>query len=234
MRIAVCDDDKNEISKLQWALLDIQGDYSVDTYQSGAKLIEAVNRGEKYDLLFCDIYMNGEIGTDVAKKIQEISPQTAIVFTTTSTEHAVQAFSIRALHYIVKPVRSEDIAEVFRRLAVKQEPRRTLTLRIDRAVNVLYQDEIVRVEGQDHKTIIVCKHDAVFSIWKPFREVCELLDDSFVQIKKGVSVNMNYISKMTAHECYMKDGGVFLLRRDQAKEIRQTYFDYVEKQLNNS
>ena len=41
MRIAVCDDDKNEISKLQWALLDIQGDYSVDTYQSGAKLIEA-------------------------------------------------------------------------------------------------------------------------------------------------------------------------------------------------
>ena len=97
MRIAVCDDDKNEISKLQWALLDIQGDYSVDTYQSGAKLIEAVNRGEKYDLLFCDIYMNGEIGTDVAKKIQEISPQTAIVFTTTSTEHAVQAFSIRAL-----------------------------------------------------------------------------------------------------------------------------------------
>ena len=232
MRIAVCDDDKEEISKLQWALFDIQGNYRVDTYQSGSKLIEAVKQGEKYDLLFCDIYMDKENGIDTAKQMQEISPQTAIVFTTTSTEHAVQAFSIRALHYIVKPVRSEDIAEVFRRLAVKQEPRRTLTLRIDRAVNVLYQDEIVRVEGQDHKTLIVCKNDTVFSIWKPFREVCDLLDESFIQIKKGVSVNMSCISKMTARECVMKDGGIFLLRRDLAKEIRQTYFNYVENELN--
>ena len=234
MRIAVCDDDKDEISKLQWALFDIQGNYRVDTYQSGSALIDAVNRGEKYDLLFCDIYMNGENGIDTATEMQKISPDTAIVFTTTSTEHAVQAFSIRALHYIVKPVRSEDIVEVFRRLAVKQEPRHTLTLRIDRAVNVLYQDEIIRVEGQDHKTVIVCKKDTVFSIWKPFHEVCGLLDDTFIQIKKGVSVNMGYISKMTARECILKDGSIFLLRRDMAKEIRQTYLNYVEKELNKS
>ena len=234
MRIAVCDDDKDEISKLQWALFDIQGNYRVDTYQSGSALIDAVKQGEKYDLLFCDIYMNNENGIDTATEMQKISPDTAIVFTTTSTEHAVQAFSIRALHYIVKPVRSEDIVEVFRRLAVKQEPRHTLTLRIDRAVNVLYQDEIIRVEGQDHKTVIVCKKDTVFSIWKPFHEVCGLLDDTFIQIKKGVSVNMSYISKMTARECILKDGSIFLLRRDMAKEIRQTYLDYVEKELNKS
>jgi DNA-binding LytR/AlgR family response regulator len=234
IKIAICDDSRDEISRLKWAMLDVKGDYDADAYETGKALLDAIGKGKKYDLLFCDIYMNGENGVEIAKEVRFLSPATAIVFTTTSTEHAVEAFSISALHYIVKPVRPEDVAEVFRRMSVKQEPRKTLTLRIDRAINVLYQDEITRVEGQNHKTLIVCLKDAVFPIWKPFREVCELLDDSFVGIKKGVAVNMRHIAKMTARECFMKDGNVFLLRRDQAKEIREKYYAYVEKELDKN
>ena len=152
MRIAICDDDRDEIAKIQHVIAEIQGNYQVDTYLAGKTMLEAAGQGEKYDIAFCDIYMKNENGMNTAKEMQTVSPDTAIVFITSSTEHAVEAFSMQALHYLVKPVSREDVVEVFRRLGIKREPRRTLTLRIDRNITTLFQDEIIRVEGQRHRT----------------------------------------------------------------------------------
>ena len=96
-------------------IFNIQGDYRVDCFQDGKALLEAAQKGTAYDLLFCDIYMKEENGIEVAQKLLALSPKTAVVFFTTSREHAVDAFSLEALHYLVKPVSQEDIAEVFRR-----------------------------------------------------------------------------------------------------------------------
>lgn len=234
MRIAVCDDEKSEIKKLEKMIFSIQGNYQVDTYQSGGALLESVRQGAEYELLFCDIYLKSESGLEVAKEVQRLSPGTAVVFITTSTEHAVEAFSIRALHYLVKPVSERDIAEALDRLGKKQSPRHTLTLRIDRNITVLYQDQIVRVEGQNHRTVITCQDNTAFSIWKSYGEISALLDDSFLHIKKGVSVNMRFVDKMTAQKCVMKDGSAFLLRRDTAKENRERYYAFLEKELRNA
>ena len=80
MRIAICDDSKDEISKIRWAMFDIKADYQIDAFQSGKELFESVKGGAVYDVLFCDIYMNGENGIDVAKEMQKLSPSTAIVY----------------------------------------------------------------------------------------------------------------------------------------------------------
>jgi len=231
LRIAICDDDSEEIAKIEWAMFSIQGNYQVDTFSDGESLLDAARQGEKYDLLFCDSCLNGENGMNTVRDLQKLSPRTAVVIISAGTDYAVEAFSLRALHYLVKPVRAEDVVEVFRRLGGKQEPRRTLTLRIDRTVNVLYQDEIIRVEGQDHRTVITCMGETVFSIWKPYREICALLDPSFIQIKKGVSVNMRHIRQMTTRECVTRDSSIYLLRRDRAKEIRERYAAFLENDL---
>ena len=231
MIIAICDDERDEVYHLQNMIFNIQGDYRVDCFQEGKDLLEAVQNGKVYDLLFCDIYMKEENGIDVARKLLELSPKTAVVFITTSREHAVDAYSVEALHYLVKPVRQEDIAEVFRRFGSRKESRRTLTIRIDRTVYVLYQDEIIRLESNDHNTVITCANASTYSIHKSFREINEMLDDSFLQIKKGVTVNMRYISRMTFRDCTTRDGFTFLLRRDQAKEIREKYFAFVTNEL---
>ena len=168
---------------------------------------------------------------EVARAVQRLLPDVDIVFTTASRDHAVEAFSLRALHYVVKPVREEDIVEVFRRLGRRRETRHTLTLRIDRLINVLYQDEILKVEGQNHRTVITQIDGTVYAIWKPFREISEMLDASFVTIKKGVAVNMRCITRMTAHECTLTDNSKYLLRRDKSAEIRERYFSFLEADL---
>ena len=231
MIIAICDDERDEVHNLQNMIFNIQGDYRVDCFQDGKDLLQAVQSGKTYDLLFCDIYMKEENGIDVARKLLALSPQTAVVFFTSSREHAVDAYSVEALHYLMKPVRQEDVIEVFRRFGNKKEPRHTLTLRIDRTINVLYQDEIIRIESHGHSTVIICANTTVYSIRKPFYEISEMMDETFILVKKGVMINMRFISQMTFRDCTTRDGFVFLLRRDQAKEIREKYFAFVTKEL---
>ena len=231
MRIAIVDDDRDEIIKIQEMIFNIHGNYRVDQYLDGKSLLSAVSEGEAYDLLLCDIYMNEENGIEIAKKLKSASPQTPVAFITSSREHAVDAFSVDAVHYLVKPVSQEGINEVFRRLDRKTEPRHTLTIRIDRVVNVLYQDEIIRVESHGHNTEITCADQSTYSIRKAFGEIDELLDDHFVRIKKGVTLNMSYISRMTYKDCTTRDGKTYLLRRDHAKDIREKYFSFVKNEL---
>ena len=215
MQIAICDDEREEILKIRNLIFNIQDNYRVDPFLNGQSLLEAVEEGNVYDLLFCDVYLQQENGIEIVRRLLRISPQTAVVFFTTSQEHAIEAFSVESLHYLVKPVSQEDIIEVFRRFGNRKKPRHTLTLRIDRMVNVLYQDEIMRV----------------YSIRRPWQEISGMLDDSFVQIKKGVTLNMHYISRMTFRECTTRDGLTFLLRRDQAKDIREKYFAFVKNEM---
>ena len=232
MRIAICDDDRDEIYKIQTMIFAVQGDYRVDQFQDGGSLLKAAESGAAYDLLFCDVYLQDENGIDVVRRFLALSPRTAVVFVTSSRDHAVDAFSVEALHYLVKPVRQEDIAEVFRRFGSRKELRHTLTIRIERTVYVLYQDEVMRLESNDHNTTITCANASAYSIRKPFREINEMMDDSFIQIKKGVTLNMRYISRMTSRDYTTRDGFTFLLRREDAKEIRERYYAFLENELN--
>lgn len=231
MRIAIVDDDLNEIHKIRDMIFNIHDNYRIDQYLDGKSLLEAAANGDTYDLLLCDIYMKEENGIEIAKQMKVISPHTPIAFITSSREHAVDAFSIDAVHYLVKPVSQEGIVEVFQRLNNKTELRHTLTLRMDRVINVLYQDEIIRVESHGHNTEIICADQTAYSIRKAFREIDELLDESFVQIKKGVTLNMRFISRMTYKDCTTQDGKTYLLRRDQAKNIREKYYSFVKNEL---
>lgn len=229
--IAILDDEQEDLFEIEEMIFNVQGNWHVDQYTEGQKLIEAVENGKRYDLLLLDIYLEFENGVEVAKKLRSIVPQIPVVFITNSSNHAVEAYSMDALHYIVKPVRQEDMIEVFRRLNNKSEPRKILVIQIDRTLTVLFQDEIIRVESHGHSTVITCINGTAYAIWKPYREIDELLDDTFVRIKKGVTLNMRWIARMTNRDCTTRDGKTYLLRRESAREIRERYHSFLETEL---
>ena len=229
--IAILDDSQEDIFQIQDLIFNTRGNWHVDQYTKGQKLLEAVESGRKYDLLLLDIYLKAECGIEIAKKLRSLIPKAPIVFITNSRDHAVEAYSMDALHYIVKPVRQEDMVEVFRRLNSKPEPRHILAIQIDRTLTVLYQDEIIRVESHGHSTAISCTNGTAYSIWKQYGEIDELLDNTFIRVKKGVTLNMRHISRMTNRDCTTRDGFSYLLSRERAREIRERYFSFVEAEL---
>lgn len=121
MRIAVLDDDFQETEDFVDALKQWDSTRNAECFFDGATLLKAAERLPHFSVAFLDIYLPTENGIDIATSLRKISPEAEIVFVTTSEEHAVEAFSLNAVHYIIKPVKTEDIREAFLRLTYGNE-----------------------------------------------------------------------------------------------------------------
>ena len=232
MRLAVCDDDKRERVGLLKILQELYPAMEVECFTNGQTLLTAAKERPSFNIVFLDIYMLAENGIDIAKEIQNISPQTGIVFVTTSKEFAVEAFSLRALHYIVKPIMAKDVQEVFRRLPRMYQKQETIIkVVVGRETKKLFQSQICRLQSTNHKTEILLKMDEKISVWTPLSELEGKLDDNFLKIQRGTIVNMGYIKQMNIRECILKDGTRVLLSRRERMKIKETYDDYIFSQL---
>ena len=68
------------------------------------------------DALFLDIRMPGLTGLDLARVLARFRQPPPVVFVTAYDDHAVDAFDLHAVDYVMKPVRPERLAEAVRRV----------------------------------------------------------------------------------------------------------------------
>ena len=71
------------------------------------------------DVLFLDIHMPGGDGTTVAARLRDYLPESVrpqVVFTTAHAEHAVEAFGLDILDYLLKPIERDRLADCLRRV----------------------------------------------------------------------------------------------------------------------
>jgi len=69
---------------------------------------------DDYDLVFLDIQLRGGTGFDL---VPHVRPGARIVFVTAYDQHALRAFQVNALDYLLKPVDPARLAESLRRIA---------------------------------------------------------------------------------------------------------------------
>ena len=116
MRIAIVDDIVSDQEGLKSALAAQLDRLFIDAvilcFDSGAAFLTAAGR-ERFDLVFLDIYMGNENGMDTANHLRRFDSDCLLVFTTTSPDHALEGFRVRALHYLVKPYQEADLAALF-------------------------------------------------------------------------------------------------------------------------
>jgi len=72
-----------------------------------------------YDLVFLDIQLVGGSAFDL---VPDVRPEARIIFVTAHDDHAVRAFEINALDYLLKPVAPARLAAALRRLAAAPAP----------------------------------------------------------------------------------------------------------------
>jgi len=85
---------------------------------SGREAVEQVMRLQP-DLVFLDVRMPGGLGTEAAARLRDYLPdgvRPALVFATAHAEHAVEAFALEGVHYLLKPVERDALAEALRRV----------------------------------------------------------------------------------------------------------------------
>lgn len=68
------------------------------------------------DAVFLDIAMPGLTGLELAEVLARFKHAPPVVFVTAHSEHAVDAFDLNAVDYVLKPVREERLREAVRRI----------------------------------------------------------------------------------------------------------------------
>ena len=86
----------------------------IEQFDNGTDFLNTFN-ANVYNLVFLDIFLNEIDGMQVAKSIFDQDPQCLIIFTTSSKEHAVTAFRLHALDYLLKPFSYEYLEEAMLR-----------------------------------------------------------------------------------------------------------------------
>jgi two-component system response regulator AlgR len=118
MKILVVDDEPPARARLGQLLNDCAAQLAltqVGQADSGLAALEAVERLQP-DVVLLDIAMPGMDGIEVARHLAHAPAPPAVIFITAFDEHALAAFEVQALDYLMKPVRAERLLAALRRV----------------------------------------------------------------------------------------------------------------------
>lgn len=117
MRILVVDDEPLARRRLCAQVEDLGAGTVVGEAGTGVQALELAER-EHPDVVLLDVRMPDMDGLEAARHLRKLARPPAVVFTTAYDEHALAAFETQALDYLLKPVRSERLAEALGRAEV--------------------------------------------------------------------------------------------------------------------
>lgn len=115
MNIIAVDDERPALRMLKKAITTAAPDDSLACFSVAAEALEYAEKN-RVDVAFLDINMPGMSGLTLAERLTNINAKTNILFITGYQEYAVDAFSMAASGYIMKPAKPEDIARELSRL----------------------------------------------------------------------------------------------------------------------
>ena len=126
LKVFIADDEVPARERMKELLGDIAAQLAtavVGEARDGLETLEAVP-GSGAQVLLLDIQMPGMGGLEVARHLVALEQPPTVVFVTAHDRHAVEAFELNALDYLLKPVRAERLAAALRRAASGAAPGR--------------------------------------------------------------------------------------------------------------
>lgn len=128
MHILIADDETPARSELRYILETLAPEGTYHEAVNGEEALDLVER-EPIEVLFLDINMPGPDGLEVAATILDGPEPPLIVFATAYDEHALRAFELAALDYVVKPFDERRLAQTMERVRQALEERGQLAHR---------------------------------------------------------------------------------------------------------
>ena len=122
LRVFIADDEAPARERLKALLADLAAELPalvVGEARNGVQAIELVPPSGAQVLLL-DIQMPGMGGLEVARHLARLNQPPRIVFITAHDRHAVEAFELNALDYLLKPVRADRLAAALKKATVPE------------------------------------------------------------------------------------------------------------------
>ena len=203
IKAAICDDDKLFTGQLERQLYTVSEGISIpleaDIFFDGAGLLEELNRGTRYDIIFMDIEMEQIDGISAAKQLRHLDPTALLVYISSHDRYFRQLFEVGVFRFLDKPVDTERLSECF-------------------------TDACRQISGMNACFEYTCRR-AFFRI--PFRDIAYFESERrVIHLYLGNGEHREFYGKLNRIEEGMKAEGRFFLRSHQSYLLN---YDYIRR-----
>lgn len=136
LRAVVVDDEQLAREELCYVLDEVGGVEVVAEAGNGLEALDAIGRLEP-DLVFLDVQMPGLTGFEVARKLADREPPVTVIFVTAYDQHAIQAFEVNAVDYLLKPIDAQRVETAVLRARRRVAPEAPLNDQLERIVQLV-------------------------------------------------------------------------------------------------
>lgn len=227
LRTLVADDEAPARNELSFLLREDPRVESVMEVASGVEALQALQDNE-IDAVFLDIAMPGLSGLDLARVLAKFENPPAIVFVTAHYEHAVEAFEINVVDYLLKPVRAGRVRESIRRvLAVGDtsapDEDETIAVELGGITRFVQRSSIRYVEAHgDYVRIHTAEGGHLLRV--PLATLTDQWQDAgFIRIHRRFLVGIEHISEVRQdgnHCTVIVDGVELDVSRRHARDLK--------------
>lgn len=232
MKIAVCDDQESCIRQVRELILswtDRPADLVVHFFDNGDALLQA-HAATGYDVILLDVVMPLLSGMDTARELRQSDKDVKIVFLTSSPEYAVDAFSVKASNYLLKPLDPARFCACLNELA--QDLRaagKSITVREAGAVHRVELSSIEYIEAQNKHTLFVLSDGRTLRSTEPLYTLERMLPlaDGFFKCSRSFLVNLFLVDTYSVKEVKTHSGARIPLSRGIHREFESAYFSAI-------
>lgn len=234
MRILIVDDETMSLKETEIVVKKTKPEAEIITSENYKEALSSA-REHKIDVAILDIEMPGMNGLELAKRLKEICPDTNIIFATAYSEYALDAFSLYASGYLLKPLRPEMLKEALINL---RTPVQCISDRLQVQCfgnfEVFYNGQPLHFSRTKAKELFAYLVD-LRGATANTGELCAVLWEDSPQIEKNRHYLRNLIAdvKRTLKECNAED--VFICRRNMfsidTDKIECDYYKFLKQDV---
>ena len=245
-RVLICEDEPLARDTLRDFIAAWPGLALVGEASDGAQALKLV-RALAPDVVFMDIQMPELTGLEVLRQLKGHTPWPTIVFTTAYDQHAITAFELNAVDYLLKPFSQERFDTAVQRLLDEQsapveaaeqalagsasasqangEPLQRILVRDRGQIFPLPVAEIQYLKSDSKYTLIAARGSSYFVRLALAELEPRLPPERFLRVHRNAIVNLDFVDSMKPDEqsqleTHMRDGSKLLANREASKLLR--------------
>ena len=239
MNIAICDDLPEQSALIQQAVTNYftknqDDNFKISVFNNSLLFLEGLKNTGGFDILLLDIFMPGINGTQVAREIRKRQDKCEIIFLTTSDEFAVDAFALKAAHYLLKPFTQAQFDEAMNRamLNFTDGSDKKIALRpVGGGMENVVIDDIIYIESFGHTLNVRLKSGDTTESRRSLARLLEMLTEvspgQFDSPCKGYLVNHKAVRTIEPKRVILQGGMEIPVARGAFREFQQRHFEFM-------
>lgn len=236
MRIAICDDDGQELARLSELMTQYQLSHRINLecclFHNGIDFLCDMKGGE-YDLILLDPLMKGIGGMQAVRELREQDKNVKLIFISSSSEFAIESYSVEAYHYLLKPISADSLFPLL------DKDRSEVSVQEEQGFVLKNRDGIIRVAFARLEYVEVINKTVSFHL--AGGEICEVtaaLTDfegkllsrpEFLKTHRSYLINLNYVQKMGVNGIVTRNGHTIPVSRQRRSQIQEAYLDFLHQ-----